>query len=61
MLAKMYARAGNFDRAITYLKKCMEDGFKGIDAVYKDPEFAALRKDQKFAELMASKPAAIPQ
>lgn len=61
LLAKMYARVGNFERAITCLRKSMEDGYNGIGAVYKDPEFAALRKDQRFTELMASKPAAIPQ
>lgn len=61
MLAKMYARAGNFERALAYLRKSMEDGYQGIDAVYKDPEFAELRKEQRFAELMASKPAALPQ
>lgn len=61
MLAKMYARSGNFERAILYLRKSMEDGYKGIDAVYKDPEFAELRKDQRFIALMASKPTAIPQ
>jgi hypothetical protein len=39
----------------------MEDGYKEIDSVYKDQEFAVLRKDPRFAELMSSKPAAIPQ
>lgn len=61
MLAKMYARVGNFERAIVCLRKSMEDGYNGIQAVYKDPEFAELRKDQRFTALMASKPPAIPQ
>jgi len=61
MLAKMYARGGNFERALLWLRKSMEEGYKGIDAVYKDPEFAGLRKEKRFTELMASKPAAIPQ
>jgi tetratricopeptide (TPR) repeat protein len=61
LLAKMYASVGNFDRAITYLRRSMEDGYKGIDAVYKDPEFAGLRKDERFAVLMASRPPSIPQ
>jgi hypothetical protein len=29
--------------------------------VYKDEEFAGLRKDKRFAELMATKPPALPE
>jgi tetratricopeptide (TPR) repeat protein len=61
VLAKMFAQNGNFDRALQYLRKAMEDGYKGIDEVYKDSEFAGLRKDKRFEELMASRPQAIPQ
>lgn len=61
VLARMYAQTGNLDRALEYLRKAMEDGYKDIDSVYKDQEFAVLRKDKRFTELMASKPAAIPQ
>ncbi len=61
VLARMYAKAGQFDRALEYLRKAMEDGYKDIGDVYKDQEFATLRKDPRFAELMASKPPAIPQ
>ncbi|MFB3814684.1 MAG: tetratricopeptide repeat protein [Terriglobales bacterium] len=61
LLAKLYAETGNFDRSIECLKKAMEDGYKDIDAVYKDVEFAALRKDPRFTALMAQKPVAIPE
>ncbi len=61
VLARMYAKTGDFDRSLTYLRKAMEDGYKQIDDVYKEPEFASLRKDPRFAELMASRPVAIPQ
>lgn len=61
VLAKMYAQTGNFDRSLNYLRKAMEDGYKSIDDVYKDQEFAGLRKDPRFNELMTSKPVAIPQ
>ena len=61
VLARMYAKAGDLDRSLAYLRKALEDGYKEIDAVYKDQEFAVLRKDPRFAELMSSKPLAIPQ
>jgi tetratricopeptide (TPR) repeat protein len=61
VLAKMYAQSGNFDRALLYLRKAIEDGYREIDNVYKDQEFAGLRKDKRFGELMAAKPVSIPQ
>ncbi len=60
-LARVYALSGNLDRALHYLRKAMEDGYPGIDSVYKAQEFAGLRKDPRFAELMAVRPQAIPQ
>ena len=61
VLARIYAKSGDLDHALAYLRKAMEDGYKEIDSVYQDQEFAALRKDPRFAELMSSKPAVIPQ
>jgi tetratricopeptide (TPR) repeat protein len=55
VIAKTYARAGNTDRCLLYLTKAMEFGFKDIDRVYKEDEFAAVRKDPRFAQLMAKK------
>ena len=59
VLAKLYARNGLPDRSLHYLRKAMEEGYKEINDVYKDEEFSALRKDPRFAELMAAKPVAI--
>ncbi|MGD0826141.1 MAG: tetratricopeptide repeat protein [Terriglobales bacterium] len=59
VLAKLYAKAGESDRSLHYLKKALEDGYKDIKDVYKDNEFSTLRKDPRFTELMASKPVAI--
>jgi tetratricopeptide (TPR) repeat protein len=61
VLAKLYAQSGSTDRSLQYLRKCLEEGYKGIDDVYKDQEFSALRKDPRFAELMAARPLAIPE
>lgn len=60
VLAKLFAKNGLPDRSLHYLKKSMEEGYKDINNVYKDDEFSSLRKDPRFAELMASKPVAIP-
>ena len=61
MMAKLYAGSGDLDKSLLYLKKSLEDGFPEIDKVYKDAEFASLRKDQRFNELMSQRPTAIPQ
>lgn len=61
VIARMYAQAGNLERSLLYLRRAMEEGYKGLDDVFKDAEFAGLRKDPRFAELMASRPVAIPQ
>src|SRR5437868_241631 len=55
VIAKTYAKAGNTERCLLYLTKAMEFGFKDIDRVYKEDEFATVRKDPRFAELMAKK------
>lgn len=59
VLAKMYARTGVPDLSLHYLKKAKEEGYRDIKDVYKDNEFSTLRKDPRFAELMASKTPAI--
>jgi tetratricopeptide (TPR) repeat protein len=55
VVAKLYAKSGVNDRSLHYLKKAMEEGYKDIKNVYKDQEFSTLRKDPRFAELMAAK------
>jgi len=56
MVAKMYAQAGDVDHSLEYLRKAMEEGYKDVKKVYTEPEFATLREDKRFAELMAKKP-----
>ncbi len=61
VLARMYAKSGNLDRALEYLRKAIEDGYNDVDSVYKDQEFTSLRKDPRFIALMSNKPVVIPQ
>jgi len=58
-VAKLYAKMGYSDRSLEYLKKALELGYKDFNSVYKDAEFAELRKDKRFTELMAAKPPAL--
>jgi tetratricopeptide (TPR) repeat protein len=53
-VAKLYAKMGFSDQSLEYLRKAMEDGYKDLKNVYKDVEFAELRKNPRFTELMAS-------
>jgi tetratricopeptide (TPR) repeat protein len=61
ILSKLYASNGDLDRALFYLRRAMEDGYPEINNVYKDSEFASLRSDERFTELMAARPTSIPQ
>jgi tetratricopeptide (TPR) repeat protein len=61
VMAKLYAKAGVTDRALEHLRRAMEEGYKGIGDVYKDSEFAGMRKDPRFTQLMADRPLAIPE
>jgi len=61
VMAKLYAKTGAIDRSLEYLKRAMEEGYKDIQDVYRDAEFAGLRKDPRFADLMGSKPVSIPE
>jgi tetratricopeptide (TPR) repeat protein len=60
-VAKLYAKMGFSDRSLEYLRKAMEEGYKDFKNVYKDAEFAELRKDKRFTELMAAKVPALPE
>jgi tetratricopeptide (TPR) repeat protein len=55
-LAKTYARAGVHDRALQYMRKALEEGFKERNKFVEDPEFAALQKLPEFQEILASQP-----
>ena len=54
-VAKLYAKMGLSEQSLEYLRKAIEAGYKDLKNVYKDMEFAELRKNPRFTELMASK------
>jgi tetratricopeptide (TPR) repeat protein len=55
-LAKTFAKAGTRDRALQYIRKALEEGFKDREKFVKDPEFALLQDDGEFLQIMASEP-----
>ena len=60
-VAKLYAKMGFSDRSLEYLRKAMEEGYKDFNDVYKDAEFAQVRKDKRFAALVAQKVPSLPE
>ena len=56
MVARMYAEAGDVDHSLEYLRKAMEEGYRDIKKVYTESDFATLRTDKRFTELMERRP-----
>jgi tetratricopeptide (TPR) repeat protein len=55
-LAHTYAKAGQIDLAMQYIRKALEEGFKERKKIQEDPAFAEMRELPEFKELMASEP-----
>jgi tetratricopeptide (TPR) repeat protein len=55
-LARVYANAQQFDRAMQYLRKALEEGFRDRKRLKEDPEFAALQENPEFQQLLAMEP-----
>jgi tetratricopeptide (TPR) repeat protein len=55
-LAKIYAKQGQQDRALQYIRKALEEGFTDRKKLLQDPEFAALRDLPEFKELLKLEP-----
>lgn len=55
-LAKVYAKAGAVERALLYVRKALEEGFKDRGKFVEEPEFAGLQQLPEFKELMALQP-----
>jgi tetratricopeptide (TPR) repeat protein len=52
MLAKIYAQRGDADECLRHLKKAKEEGYRDLANFYKDAEFAKLRSDARFTEVI---------
>jgi tetratricopeptide (TPR) repeat protein len=55
-MAKMYAQSGSVERALIYLRKALEEGVKDRNKIPAMPEFAALKTDPAFVQLLAENP-----
>ena len=55
-LAKAYAQRGDKDKALVYLRKALEEGLKERKKIPEMPEFASLRTDQAFKDLLIQNP-----
>jgi len=56
LLAKSFAEAGNFDRALIYLRKAKEEGYAAMNQLNTDPSFSAMLKMPETQEILAPKP-----
>lgn len=52
-MAKTYAKAGTMERALLYIRKALEEGYKERDKILKDPDFSALLTNEEFQKMMA--------
>jgi tetratricopeptide (TPR) repeat protein len=52
MLAKMFAKRGDIDNCLAYLKKAKEEGYNDMGSVYKDEGFAKAWQDVRLAEVV---------
>jgi len=52
MLAKIYAKRGNTEECLRCLKMAKEEGYRNMKDVYRDEEFAGLRRDTRLAEIV---------
>jgi len=53
-LARTYAKAGDVEHTLIYVRKALEEGFKETDKFSKDPEFAIVRDNPEFKVILAA-------
>jgi tetratricopeptide (TPR) repeat protein len=52
LIAKAYAKRGNLEGALEYLRRAKEGRYPDLSKVYSDQEFAALWKDPRLAKII---------
>lgn len=55
-MARVCAKNGNVDRALQYIRKALEEGFRDRKKFNEEPDFAGLQKLPEFQQLMNSEP-----
>jgi len=55
-MAKTYAQAGQYERALLYIRKALEEGFTERKKFLEETEFATLRTLPEFKEIIALEP-----
>jgi len=53
-LAKTYAKSGDVEHALIYIRKSLEEGFKERDKFKLDPEFAVVRMNPEFDQIFSA-------
>ena len=54
IMAKSYAKSGDMEHALLYIRKCLEEGFKDRKKFNTDPEFALLQENSEFKQILAT-------
>lgn len=52
LIARAYAKRGNIDGALEYLRRAKEDFYPGLSQVYSEPEFAAIVNDPRLEKIV---------
>jgi hypothetical protein len=51
-LAKTYAKSGDTERTLIYMRKALEEGFKERGKFLEEPEFAKLQANAEFQAIL---------
>ena len=52
LIAKAYAKRGNIEGALEFLRRAKDDHYNGLSKVYDEPEFAAVVQDPRLAKIV---------